>query len=269
MAKGQTRLIAEVDSSPRVLLSVAENSSGEIHITPARAEVAFYEDREPIPTSHQVYTVHHSNKWTGNTIHHKILTPGAGSRESYLNTLAVAQGRLQPLYAHTFKDLRDAAIPGSVRKKDTVLSIGNYEPKGFTLHLVLFLGPPNSNIDALGQSLFYCRYIMKFRDYSLLAAVAYTALPSIPEGNIRHYSSAYPTIDGVRNGELLPAAPGLGPVEAREAAQGIITGCHGASFVRTIEFFRRQGDGPDGEWLQMMNELFKLGPLPFQPPFEV
>ena len=269
MAKAQTRFIAEVDGTSRVLVSVAENSSGDIHITPSRAEYSFYEDRQFIPTAHQVYTVHRSANWAGNSIHNKVLTNGEpGSRESHLHTLAVSRGLLQPLYVHTFRNLRDATIRGSVRSKDAIISIGNYEPEAFTLHLLLFLTAPHVSINGLQPGNIYSQYLIKFREFNLIAAISYSTLGAIPEGFIRHFSSTYPTIDGVRTGEPLPPSPGLLPDEAKEFAEQIFAGCHGASYVRTIEFFRRGGNNPDREFLDMLDSLFKFGPKPVQPPYK-
>lgn len=229
----KTRIVALVKGIPRRLLSVTENSDGRLIISLSMTKVAFEQGARAETsdtTQQQKYTVHLSGKWRGNSIHHTLVHETRPTEETYMDTLAIADGLVQPLYVHMHRDLNYSSAIIQENSKERFAIVSEYEPNSSTLHTLVALAPKNAHIDYIGRSQNYRRHIVRFREFSLIVLESYTWMPSHDEGNITHLSSKPKIIGGKGRGGEYPPMPGVDKMDARDCCRQLLYHSHELAF---------------------------------------
>lgn len=229
----KTRIVALVKGVPRRLLSVTENSDGRLIISLSMTKIAFEQGARAETsdnTQQQKYTVHLSGKWRGNSIHHTLVHENRPTEETYIDTLAIANGLVEPLYVHMHRDLnyKSAIVPES--NKERVVVVSSYEPSYSTLHTLVLLAPKDADIEFVGRSQSYQRHIVRFREFSLIVLESYTWIPSHDEGNITHLASKPKIIGGEGRGGEYPPMPGVDKMDARDCCRDLLYHSHELAF---------------------------------------
>lgn len=194
--KRQTRIVADVEGGRRILLSIRELNDGRLIISLSKAKYSFWEDGFYRETITQKYTIHRSEKGAGgNTIHHTIEAKGVPVRETHIFTKCLKNNLVEPLYVQSMRDTHDQNAT-HIREKDRIEQITAYLPNWSILHFVVFLAPPEAEVDHIDPSKMYERKVVHFTNFSLLFALSFSLIPSSEKGWIDHAATASPKIGG-------------------------------------------------------------------------
>ena len=216
----------------------------------------------------QKYTVHLPSDHGNVTVHHSLRLLDAPAIDTYQVTSAPNDGGVQLIYGHTFANLANTPPTQQVRRKDRVFLIGSYLPTLATLHMLLFIAPQGSSVDAIEVSPFFRRLAVPFQRFTLIVVTAYSGIPSLPDGMMKHVMTAPKKVQGVAEGPPGPISRGKTGRDANLSAILILSQMHEELFQRTLTFIGLdQIDAIDDEGLRPMLEMaLDMGVRP-TPPF--
>lgn len=231
--ESKTRIVAMVEGVPRRLLSVDEQKDGKLIISLSVAPIAFDHGQKQETSgkvSGQKYTVHLSEKTRGNSIHHTLVRKDQPRLETYLDTLAIADGLVQPLYTHMHRNLRYPSAIIKEKTKERLIVVADYDPRMNQLHTMTVLAPPGAHHFMIDESPLFGKSLIQFQRFSLFVLTAYSYFPSHDEGRIAHLASKQAVIGDMGRGDKSPPMPGVNGIDARSGAEELLLRSHELAF---------------------------------------
>lgn len=231
-SKGQIRVVAHVGGKDKRILSIGEKANGGLNITLSLANRSYEwgDEQNNSFTQRQTYSVHMSEKWAGNSIHHTLISDRRRT-DTYIDTLAVRNGLVEPIYFHVQRNLTPEKADVSIGRKDVRFCIADFNPQRAILHVGIFLGPPNSSVNLVGESEFYERHIVNFKNFSIIILTSYTNCTSSEHGRLFHFSTKPVISDGqAKFTGGFPPSEGYNSDLARNFAISCFMRCHNAAF---------------------------------------
>lgn len=198
-SKPCTRIVGRVNGSPRTLLSIREGRDRKLIVLPSLGSHIFLDGvaREEIKTHH--YTVHNSKMSNdgGNLIHQTIDTVSGKRLETHIYTTCVGSNFIQPLYSHTFMDIKSENLAQDMRPKDKYIDILEYNPKSNILHILVCLSSSQINIENIILPEFASAFFVPFEKFGILIFWCFSCIPSAEKGTTKHYMTSNSTLNGV------------------------------------------------------------------------
>lgn len=216
----QTRIVARVNGQRRRLLSISEKPDGKLIISGTMETMALDENGVPThPIIEQKTTIHRSKNSEdgGNQVHHTWVFKAMPKIYTHNYTLAIKNGRVEPLYTQVIRNITHAERKLKIRENDIVKEICEYNPAKNILVLSVLVGPAGANKNFIQFSKKYNRMAILYSHFTVFVVWGF-GIGASKDSLQNLFITAPPKIDGVAPDQKVRLKPanGLQPKEAKQ-----------------------------------------------------
>lgn len=235
-SKAKTYFTVDVDGQPRTLFAVREGKTHDgLTIIMKSAEAVAGHLFEPTEVVEQRYSIHDSpSSQSENTIKHTLILANGELVDTHKQTRGLKDNLLTPLFFRGCISLDSDRYLYKTKVRDSVVSLGAYDPRSTILNYGLFAsgrGGPK-----MAGSTKYKMTVAHFRAFTLYVPYCFTNLPSSDFGVVQHLIGDAPRINQEPTATVEKFIdPGWRPQDARAIAITKFRQIHDHAIARCIE----------------------------------